>query len=71
MAISASKPKEPCKLSRPRSASTSDGVVGPQTWDKFEEVYGLPPYPPPLPELDPQLAENILSPDRAVAHRVV
>jgi hypothetical protein len=28
---------------------TSDGIVGPQTWSKFEEVYELPPYPPPLP----------------------
>lgn len=27
----------------------SDGVVGNVTWTKLEEVYGLPPYPPPLP----------------------
>ena len=28
----------------------SDGVVGPKTWDAFESVYGLPPYPPLPPE---------------------
>lgn len=34
----------------------SDGVVGPKTWDKFEEIYNLPPYPTPLP---PSLPQNI------------
>ena len=28
----------------------SDGVVGPMTWNAFESVYGLPPYPPPPPD---------------------
>lgn len=30
---------------------TVDGIVGPQTWAKLEELYGLPPYeePPPSP----------------------
>ena len=29
----------------------SDGIVGQQTWAKFEEIYSLPPYPTPLPEV--------------------
>jgi Putative peptidoglycan binding domain len=26
----------------------NDGIVGPATWDKLEEVYDLPPYPAPM-----------------------
>ena len=29
----------------------SDGIVGPDTWDKFEEIYNLSPYPTPLPQV--------------------
>jgi hypothetical protein len=39
---------------------TVDGIVGPQTWAKFEEIYELPPYPPPLlPPLDDEQVDAI------------
>jgi peptidoglycan hydrolase-like protein with peptidoglycan-binding domain len=36
-----------------------DGVVGPQTWATLEAEFDLPPYPPPLPELDADMAAKI------------
>ena len=36
-----------------------DGVVGPATWTALETEFKLPPYPPPLPELDADLVEKI------------
>jgi hypothetical protein len=36
----------------------NDGIVGPMTWDKLEEVYDLPPYPTPMLELLPTRVIN-------------
>jgi hypothetical protein len=38
-----------------------DGVIGPDTWAVMEEDFGLPPYPPPLPdELPPDAVSSII-----------
>lgn len=42
----------------------ADGIVGPQTWAKLEEVFNLPPYEPPegtLDQLDSQTTRRVLA----------